>query len=250
MRTKLAVAILLAMVCVISPITHAYAQTLTNEQEIDLILERAETPKDVIDAMDIQEKYLIASTIDADMKYIKVTEEPSGAKSSGDYEISSSDLKLTVTAYKNGSQVSIYPKYEWLTKTKPKGKDYFGYATSNSYSAVSGARSNTLYYKLSASDGWTSGGSAVYTGSSMYGYQHKGTSLGTPDVPLYLKGCFYYKVDIDVQNPVKKIALAYVHDTSSGGSFSYGVSYGAGSISITPQSTNVGYKNGIYNLNY
>lgn len=75
--------------------------------------------------------------------------------------------------------------------------------------------------------------------------------MGTPGAKLYFRGNFHYKVDIDLSSPVKKIALAYVHDTSSGGNYSYGITYGPASISVTPSgSTNIGYQNGVFNLIY
>ena len=98
-------------------------------------------------------------------------------------------------------------------------------------------------------DAWGDPDEATYTGSSLTGYEHQGSDLGTPDFKIYIKGNFYYRVDIDSSSPVKKIVLAYVHDTSWGG-YSYSVGYGPFSISVTPSSNSVGYQNNVYNLNY
>ena len=51
-----------------------------------------------------------------------------------------------------------------------------------------------------------------------------------------------------MKRTIKKIAIAYVHDTSTSSSFSYGVSYGVASIGVTPSSSNVGYLNNIFSF--
>ena len=104
-------------------------------------------------------------------------------------------------------------------------------------------------YKENANDSWTNAGSAVCTGINFSGYEHKGVSLGSPDFKIYIKGSFYYKVEI-VGTPIKRIILSYVHDTSGGGAYSYSVGYGALSISVTPSSDNVGFLNKMYELRY
>ena len=222
---------------------------------IDNLLREVNTPESQIQLMDDELKMSVYenSLSKGVVQYVDVSQEECAEplRASG-YAIPTSQLKLSVTAFKvQGKQkVDIYPSYEWLVPVKPKGKDYFGYSTHGSFSAVAGERSNVIYAKLEKNDPWASSGSATYTGTSLTGYQHSGSSLGTPDFSIYLKGHFYYQVDIDSTSPVKKIVLAYVHDTSLGSGLSYGIGYGPLSISITPNSSNVGYQNNIYNLNY
>lgn len=107
-----------------------------------------------------------------------------------------------------------------------------------------------MYYKLHASDSWQSDSSATHTGSSLTGYQHTGDSLGTPDFPIYIKGHFYFKVDVDDPTPVNKMSMTYVHDTSYGSSFCYSIAYGPASIGVVPSDTNVGYNTATYYFNY
>lgn len=224
-------------------------ELMTSEQ-IDAFFEKANVPEQKIEELDDELKKFIISNSGTNIEYVEVIREEIVAPRANGYTISTTELSLSVVVFKSGNQLEIYPTYEWLTPTKPKGKDYFGYAVSSSYSAVPNERSNRIWYKLDVDDAWTVSGSATYTGSSIYGYEHSGSSLGSPDFKLYLKGCFYYKVDIDSSNPVKKIAMSYVHDKSWFSSVSYGVSYGPASISITPSSSNVGYQNGVFWLNY
>lgn len=224
-------------------------EVMTSE-EIDAFFENASVPKEKINELDDELKKFIINNSGGNIEYVEVIKEEVVVPYANGYTISEDDLSLSVVVFKNGNQLDIYPVYEWLTPTKPKGKDYFGYAASNSYSAVPNERSNGIWYKLEASDSWENGGSATYTGSSLYGYEHSGSSLGSPDFELYIKGCFYYKVDIESSNPVKKIAMSYVHDKSWFSSVSYGVSYGPASISVTPSSSNVGYQNGVFWLDY
>ena len=231
----------------------AYSNNIENmtEVQLDTILRDANVPDEKLEDMDVEFKRFIIETSGTDMEYVETVREQTPNTRAGEYTIPTSELKLEVYAFKSGNILSIYPSYEWLVPVKPKGKDYFGYATSTSYSARSGERSNIIWTKFVNASNWEDNGPATYTASSLYGYQHKGSSLGTPTGKLYIRGNFHYKVDIDSSNPLKKIALAYVHDTSSGSNYSYGVSYYAASISITPgSSTNIGYQNGIFNLIY
>lgn len=221
---------------------------------IDNLLREANTPEDKIQSMDEElKRYIYENSLSRDdVEYIDVTQEQNAANMArAGYAIPTNELRLSVSAYKvsGKQQVDIYPSYEWLVPVEPKGKDFFGYSTHGSYSAVAGERSNLIYAKMDSDDPWQSSGSATYTGTCTTGYSHSGTSLGTPDFPIYIKGNFYYRVDIDTASPVKKIVLAYVHDTSWGG-LSYSVGFGPFSIGITPSSNNVGYQNNIYNLNY
>lgn len=188
-----------------------------------------------------------------EVEYINVSSEHSdnySPKATG-YTIPSSDLKLSVSAFKvtGSEQVDIYPSYEWLVPTQPKGNDYFAYSVHDSFSAVPDKRSNRIWSKLSSGDSWSEAAPATYTGTSMTGYEHFGDDLGTPDFPIYIMGSFYYRVDIDSSSPVKKIVLAYVHDTSWNGP-SFGVNYKALSISITPTSSDVGFQNKLFTLDY
>jgi|GEM_PF-2554901 len=222
--------------------------------EIDEILLKANTPKDVLDNMDDELKTMIYLNSGEDIEYIDVEKEESKdipmLRSTG-YEISDNDLEIKVLAFVHGAdQVDIYPSYEWLTPVQPVGKDYFGYTTHTDYSVVPGERSNLLWAKEYASDAWTSVGSMAYTSTAMTGFQHKGSSLGDADWDFYFKGNAYFRADIDSSNPVNKIAIAYVHDTSWTSKFSYSIGYAAAYIGITPSSSNVGYKNDVFYLNY
>ena len=223
---------------------------------IDSLLREANTPESKIQQMDDELKRFIYenSLSKENVEYIEVTreEKPEITTMAAGQEIPKSELKLSVIAYKvsGANQVEIYPSYEWLVPVKPKGKDYFGYSTHESYSVVPGRKSNLIWTKMNSGDQWGYPGAAAYMGSSFTGYEHKGIDLGTPDFPVYLKGNFYYRVDIDSSSPVKKIALGYVHDTSWGSAFSYGISFGPLSVSATPSSTNVKVQNDVYNLNY
>lgn len=255
MKKLLSLILVSAMVFNIAIYVKANDFTEVSIDEIDNLLREANTPESKISEMDDDLKRFIYenSLSREDVEYINVEKEETtgGSARTGD-QISQSELKLSVIAFKvyGQEQVAIYPTYEWLVPVKPRGKDYFGYSTHDSYSVVSNKRSNLMWYKINENDEWESDGSATYTGSSMTGYQHYGSSLGSPDFPLYLRGNFYYKVDINSTSPVKKIAIAYVHDTSSGLGLSYGIAYGPLSISVTPSSNNTRYLNNVFNLDY
>ena len=223
-------------------------------KKIDKVLENANVPESVIREMDDEFKEFIYENSGANIEYVKVKKATGGKENllrSGGYEISESDLELKVVAFKVGNkQVDIYPSYEWKKAVKPRGKDYFGYSTHPDFSAVPKQRSNKAWYRLLESHAWESQSSLAYTGSHLTGYEHKGGTLGTPDFPIYIKCYAFFRADIDKINPVKKIEIAYVHDTTWGSNFGYSVGYGPASISITPSGGDVGYMNGIYNLEF
>ena len=225
------------------------AELMTSEQ-IDAIFKKANVPEEKLQELDEELKKFIISNSGTDIEYVEVVKEDNVIPRADGYTISDEDLSLSVIVLKSGNQLEIYPIYEWLTPVKPKGKDYFGYAVSSSYSAVPGERSSRMLVKMEKNDSWTNEGAITYTGSSIYGYEHSGSTLGTPSFKIYIRGFFYYKVDIESSNPVKKIVMSYVHDTSWFSSVSYGVSYGPASISVTPSSSNVGYQNGVFWLDY
>ena len=253
-KIKIMVSMILAVAITVSMAAFTASAKAENVsiETIDELLREANTPENKIATMDDELKRFIYenSLSQNKVEYIDVTQEPSTVARSG-YTISTSDLKLSVSAFKvyGADQVDVYPSYEWLVPTKPNGKDYFGYSIHDSYSAVAGKRSNLIWSKMDKDDAWGDPDEATYTGSSLTGYEHQGSDLGTPDFKIYIKGNFYYRVDIDSSSPVKKIVLAYVHDTSWGG-YSYSVGYGPFSISVTPSSNSVGYQNNVYNLNY
>lgn len=223
--------------------------------EIDEILIKANTPKEVVEKLDDELKKMIYLNSGEDIEYIEakkeVTEKDVSLVKSSGYEIPESDLEISVVAYKNGTdQIDIYPSYKWKTPVRPKGKDYFGYSTHGDYSVVPGKRSNLLWVRRYTTQSWENAGSMSYTSSSMTGYEHQGSSLGNAGFDFYIKGNAYFRADIDDARPVNKIAIAYVHDTSSTSSFCYSISYGVASIGVVPSSTNVGYRNDVYYLNY
>ncbi|KAB3587254.1 hypothetical protein [Turicibacter sanguinis] len=254
---KQIVKLTLIFVMCFSFITTVNASEVNEEisiQEIDQILIEANTPQSVIDTLDDEMKKFIYSNSGEDIEYIETTKEDSegiNMRASG-YQISSNDLELSVLAFKvqGQNQVDIYPSYEWKTMVKPNGKNYFAYSVTDSYSVVPGKRSNQAWYRNRTNQAWQEGATMAYTRSQITGYEHQGITLGKPAGAGYIRGNAYMRVDIDRSNPVKKIAIAYVHDTSTSSSFSYGVSYGIATIGVTPSSSNVGYLNNIFYLNY
>ncbi|MGE6579218.1 hypothetical protein [Paenibacillus xylanexedens] len=250
MKRVLSVLLTVALFFTLQSVAGAEVKQVTLS-DIDQILRDSGTPENIISGLDDELKQMIYenSGSSPELKFIEVQQEVVPQLFASGYSIPSSDLKIEVLAFSVGSgKADIYPIYEWLKPVKPKGKDYFGYSTHSDFSVVANTRSNLIWYKLNSGDNWTSAGAATYTGSSLTGYEHSGSSLGTPDFPIYIKGNFSFRVDIDKTNPVKKIAISYVHDTSSGGTFGYSIGYGPAYISVTPSSSNVGYNTNVYNL--
>ena len=243
----LSITSMFSSVCFATEESNSNQETKTIE-EIDSILRNAGTPEDKLAAMDDETKLFIYQNSGEDIEYIEVKEEPKLATYSNS-QIPPEELVISVNAYKNGNNVDIYPKYQWMVPVKPRGKDYFGYYTSTSYSVVPNVRQNTIWATFPTPVRWEIS-SAGYAGSSLYGYEHRGVDLGSPDSPLYIKGNFYFQVNTLTSNPDKKISIAYVHDLSSSSSLSYGLSVGPFGFSVTPSSSKVRYSTNVYQLVY
>lgn len=242
--------------------TSINAENITESELNDYLLLTGITSEE-LDATPYEQKVLICNTLffDESAQYVDsslvssegiIKAENSGTNIVPLGAIPTSDLSLSVTCWLSNGRLLVYPTYEWKVPVKPRGKDFFGYSSSDSYSAVPRRRSNLAYIKddFYTNGKWVADSSLDYTASALTGYQHQGGSLGTPDRAMYFKAHCFYELDIDSSNPVKKIVLSYVHDKSWGGSFSYGISYGPISISVTPYSSSVDYQNNVYYLSY
>lgn len=185
--------LILLMLCVLTESVLLYRQTVQNPksnriflsesmgavstisiEEIDALLRAANTPETEIDTMSDELKLMIYENTlsQTEAEYVPVVKEASTGDLIGDmYIIPESELQLSVSAFKlaNTEQIDIYPCYEWLVPVQPKGKDWFGYSTHDSYSCVSGKRSNLIWYKRNKDVTWTRSEEAAYTGSSMTG---------------------------------------------------------------------------------
>lgn len=249
------IALLLAICLVAGNTVLAKDEKTVGIEEINEMLRDSNMPEDKIDELDDETKRFIYenSLSKGNVEYVEVKEENTATLNARAQDaISESELKLSVTAFKVDGQnrVDVYPAYQWLTPVKPKGKDSFGYSLSSSFSVVPDKRSNIVWYKERADLPWKQGENATYTGASLTGYQHTGKSLGTPTYPIYIKGNFYYQVDIDVSSPVKKIVMGYANDMSTGVNLSYGFQVGVFSLGFSSTSSSVRYLSKVLEFSY
>lgn len=258
---------LISIVTTISILIGVFSQTpinaLSQEDLYNKFLEETGMPIEEIMAMDEAEKEIVYNTLakDESIKYVNSSLLSTEGKIKAETDevsvvpygmISSSDLEISVKCWMNGDKLKIYPSYEWKKPIKPKGKDSFAYTTTNSYSIVPNVRSNNVFWKddWQTYGKWLKMGTLDYSSVGLSGYTHQGQSLGNFYNSAYVKAYCHYAVDIDSSNPVNKIFISYVHDTSGSGNLSYGISLGPLSISITPYNSSVQYMTQAYYLNY
>ena len=127
----------------------------------------------------------------------------------------------------------IYPTYESSSPIEPKGHDAFGFAVGQGMSMEPDSFSGIIYYKEAVSgSSWVGDEALSSSDETISGYIVKGKQLGTPDYPLYLKGCCYCRAAVDSSDATKKIELRYVYDRSGTVSYTIGLTIGHVSVAI------------------
>lgn len=113
-RKKRLICILLSLTICMAMQFPVLAQERASINDIDKVLLYSGTPLEKLDQMDEELKRMIYEISGTDIAYVEMNEMdmPIMLGSNG-YNISDSDLKISVSAYKSSNgQVSIYPSYE------------------------------------------------------------------------------------------------------------------------------------------
>lgn len=141
-----------------------------------------------------------------------------------------SGISFTVSSWKSGSTIYIYPTYEFTTAKRPRGKDSFSVQFGNALRPET--YGGKTWYKVYAQDSWESSTSGsdkmVANTQTMNGAEYSGTQLGTPDSKIFIKGCAYvYAYAGDGTD--KRIIMSYMHNPNG---TSYNLSFSAYGVGI------------------
>ncbi|MBQ8040749.1 MAG: hypothetical protein IJ274_12950, partial [Lachnospiraceae bacterium] len=107
-----------------------------------------------------------------------------------------SGIEFTVSSWKSGSTIYIYPTYEFTTAKRPRGQDSFSFQLGDAMNPHT--YGGKIWYKMDADDEWESTSSDTMTANTqtMNGAEFSGTQLGTPDFNIYIKGCAYAHANV------------------------------------------------------
>ena len=142
-------------------------------------------------------------------------------------------VSYSVSAFKSGNVIHIFPTYEFTTPKRPRGNDAFTYQLADAFQSYE--YGGKLWYKLYENSSWVADDNLVANQQGLNYACYSGTQLGTPDFSLYLKGCTYCK-SYTGNGTDKRIVLSYLYNPSNT-SWSLGVSYYGVGISYNPAGT-------------
>lgn len=160
------------------------------------------------------------------IEYLEVKEDSqSGIKSNQVL----TGVSYSVSAYKSGSTIHIYPTYTFTSAKKPRGKDCFAYVLGDGVESYS--YGGKLWWKETSNGTWVSDSNSSLTanqqGLNQAGYS--GNQLGTPDYAIYFKGCTYCHANVGSGSD-KRIVMSYMYNPNKA---SYTLGFNAGPIGIS-----------------
>jgi len=141
-----------------------------------------------------------------------------------------SGIQFSVSSFKSGSTIYIYPTYEFTTPKRPRGEDSFAFQLGDAMRPL--VYGGQMWFKdpdIPAYSNWTVADSMVANTQGFNGAEYSGNQLGTPDWDLYLKGCAYCHAEVGTGSD-KRIIMSYLHNP---GSQSYSISFSYEGLGIT-----------------
>lgn len=156
-------------------------------------------------------------------------------------------INLTAYAFRNGSQINIYPTYEFTQKKRPRGKDAFSFQLGDAMRPYD--YGGQVWYMDPPVNKWQLGSSMVANTQNLNGAVYSGTQLGSPNWEMKMKGCAWVHADIG-SGTDKRIAMGYAYNPkkinvsvslSSGGSVGVSFSSGSGTVYTAAKTIRLSY---------
>lgn len=119
-------------------------------------------------------------------------------------------ITFTVSAFKSGDSIHIYPAYEFTTAKQPKRQDNFSIAFGNAFEPYDYGGQLWVFDEQTMSD-WAVSGSLTANSLTLSSAAYSGDQLGSADWPAKFKGCAYCHAAIGGGND-KTITLNYLHN--------------------------------------
>ena len=137
-------------------------------------------------------------------------------------------VAFSVTAFRSGNQVSIYPTYEFTDYRQPRGQDSFSMVLGNSVSTYEFG--GKVWYQDPWSSTWKDGETNLQTNrQELNAAEFSGNQLGDSTGPLKYRGNVYIHATATGQSD-KRICLNYLYNPNG---MSYSLSFSAGSVGIS-----------------
>lgn len=220
------------------------AQTLSSLSD-DEILQASGMPQDMINSLDNDIKKCIVNDLKnnanlSDLQYIGAVSSlsPSTSKDVGLFANQVFyDITFSVTAFKSGSVIYIYPTYEFTADHQPKGNDSFAFQLGDAF--VPYEYGGRLWYKDYTMSDWELGGSLVANNQGFNGAEFSGAQLGSPDWRMKFKGYTYCHAQVGTGSD-KRIIMTYMHNPNCA---SYSISFSYKGVGITYNSSGTIYTN-------
>lgn len=266
MKRAVAVFTFLAIFMFSIPFTSLAATTdsfWTPTSSIDDFLLKVGTPQNVIDAMDESKKQLIFDTLsagdisDTEFSSFEAKAYPFDENSESGitpFYISTSDLELSVVAYKQGTyngytQYAIYPSFRWKND-RHIDEDAFAFSLSSGWETVPQKRNLRLHYINPFNGNWEALGNIDSPcEANDYGYGFDGFGELCPYKYTY-KGDAYMYAYKKSSSASHRIKIGYAHENSAGGIHiggSIGITVGIFSISFSwPGDANIETREDIF----
>lgn len=148
-----------------------------------------------------------------------------------------SGINFSVSSWKSGSTIYIYPTYEFTTAKRPKGQDSFSFQLGDAMRPHT--YGGKLWYKMDSDDSWESDSDAklVANTQTMNGAEYSGKQLGTSDFKIYLKGCAYAHANVGTGTDTR-IIMSYMHNPNKK---NYSLSFSAYGVGISYSSSGTIY---------
>lgn len=148
-----------------------------------------------------------------------------------------SGITFTVSSWKSGGIIYIYPTYEFTTAKRPRGKDSFSFQLGDAMAPYDFG--GKIWHRRSKSEQWSSDASdtMIANQQTLSGAEYSGTQLGTPDFNIYIKGCAYAYANAG-SGTDKRIVMNYMYNPNGA---SYSISFSVHGIGVSYSSPSTVY---------
>ncbi|BFH64176.1 hypothetical protein [Paenibacillus azoreducens] len=208
-----------------------------NEVSPDEFLIRAGMPQAQVDSLDHDIKLFMVNDMknNADVSTLEYIESSDMITSKVNQVFS--EITFDASAFKSGDTIYIYPTYEFTADKKPAGNDSFSFQLGDAMKPYE--YGGQVWYKDYTMSNWAVGGSMTANTQQFNGAEYSGSQLGSPDWSMKMKGAAYCHAKVG-SGTDKRIIMSYMYNPNK---YSYTISFTAGAIGITYNSSNTIYTN-------
>lgn len=226
MNVKKILSLVLAMVMIFAVAAPAFAAPT---QSVDEFLAETGMPLEEICNLDSDIKDFIIQDLQKsadlnELEYVETVEVPMPMPMNNEVL---TGISFTVSSWKSGNTIYIYPTYEYTTPKKQKAKDGFAFQLGDAMRPYEFG--GQTWTKLNASDSYSVYKNMVANNQQLNGAEYTGSQLGNSPFDIYVKGCAYCHATVGSGSD-KRICMSYMNNPNGK---SYSVSYSAGGFGVS-----------------